>query len=58
MVPQRFQCVRDVAKNGLQVVVCDITFERLKRDRSKTRKGDCLSCVPSGVATVAAPQTK
>ncbi|MCA3585120.1 MAG: DsrE family protein [Methylocystis sp.] len=58
MVPQLFQRVRDVAKNGLQVLLCDITFERLKLDRSRTRKDEFLSFVPSGVATVAALQTK
>lgn len=58
MVPQLFQRVQDVAKNGLQVYLCNITFERLKLDRSKARKADFVSFVPSGVATVAALQAK
>lgn len=53
-----FARVEDLAKNGLAIYLCDITFERLKLDRAKVRKADFVSFVPSGVATVAALQTK
>lgn len=53
-----FERVEDLAKNGLAIYLCDITFERLKLDRAKVRKADFVSFVPSGVATVAALQTK
>lgn len=46
------------AKNGMRVHLCSITFERLKLDRAKARKDEFTSFVPSGVATVAALQTK
>jgi uncharacterized protein len=58
MVPQIFRRVQDVAKDGLQVYLCNITFERLKLDRAKARKADFISFVPSGVAAVAALQAK
>jgi intracellular sulfur oxidation DsrE/DsrF family protein len=58
MVPQIFERVLAQAKNGLKVHLCDITFQRLNLDRSKVRKADFISFVPSGVATVAALQAK
>lgn len=58
MVPKTFEQVQNVAKNGLKVYLCNITFERLKLDREKVRKADFISFVPSGVATVAALQSK
>lgn len=58
MVPQIFERVEAVSKQGLKVHLCNITFERLKLDRSKVRKSDFISFVPSGVATVAALQSK
>ncbi|AVO45090.1 DsrE family protein [Phreatobacter cathodiphilus] len=58
MVPQIFDRVALQAKNGLKVHLCDITFQRLNLDRSKVRKADFISFVPSGVATVAALQAK
>lgn len=58
MVPQIFERVIAQAKNGLKVHLCDITFQRLNLDRSKVRKADFISFVPSGVATVAALQSK
>ncbi|MFG1421282.1 DsrE family protein [Roseixanthobacter liquoris] len=58
MVPQIFEKVEGVAKNGLKVYLCSITFERLKLDRNKVRKADFIAFVPSGVATVAALQNK
>lgn len=58
MVPKLFDRVVDVAKNGLQVYLCDITFERLKLDRAKARSEAFVQFVPSGVATVGALQAK
>jgi uncharacterized protein len=58
MVPQIFPRVQDVAKSGLQVYLCNITFERLKLDRDKVRRADFIRFTPSGVATVAALQSK
>jgi uncharacterized protein len=58
MVPQIFERIAAVAKNGLKVHLCNITFERLKLDHTKVRKADFISFVPSGVATVAALQGK
>lgn len=58
MVPQIFEKVESVAKNGLKVYLCSITFERLKLNRDKVRKADFIAFVPSGVATVAALQNK
>ncbi len=56
--PAIFERIQNVAKNGLKVYLCDITFERLKLDRGKVRTADFISFVPSGVATVAALQSK
>jgi uncharacterized protein len=56
--PQLFQRVSDLAKNGLTVYLCNITFERQKIDREKARKADFIKFVPSGVATIAALQSK
>ena len=58
MVPKIFPNIEAQAKNGLKVYLCSITFERLKLDRSKVRKADWIRFVPSGVATVAAMQSK
>ncbi|MDP2802166.1 MAG: DsrE family protein [Phreatobacter sp.] len=58
MVPQIFERVLAQAQNGLKVHLCDITFQRLNLDRSKVRKADFITFVPSGVATVAALQSK
>lgn len=58
MVPKLFDRVADVAKNGLQVYLCEITFQRLKLEKERVRKADFVHFVPSGVATVAALQAK
>ena len=58
MVPQIFPRVADVAKNGLKVYLCEITFQRLKLDKEKVHKRDFIQFVPSGVATVGALQNK
>ncbi len=58
MVPQIFPRIADVAKNGLNVHLCEITFQRLNLDKGKVRKDSFISFVPSGVATIAALQSK
>lgn len=58
MVPQIFERIDAIAKQGLKVHLCNITFERLKLDRAKVRKAAFIDFVPSGVATVAALQSK
>lgn len=50
--------VNDLSKNGLQVYLCDITFERLKLDRAHARVAPFIAFVPSGVATVGTLQAK
>lgn len=56
--PKTFDRVVDLAKNGLKVHLCEITFQRLKVDKSKVFEAPFMSFVPSGVATVAALQSK
>ena len=58
MVPQIFDRIAAQARSGLKVHLCNITFQRLNLDRTKVRKADFISFVPSGVATVAALQAK
>lgn len=58
MVPQIFERIEAVSKLGMKVHLCNITFERLKLDREKARKAGFIDFVPSGVATVAALQSK
>lgn len=58
MVPKIFERVEDVAKNGLKVHLCEITFQRNKIDKSRAREASFISFVPSGVAAVAALQAK
>ena len=58
MVPKIFERIEDVAKNGLKVHLCEITFDRLKLDKAKARNAAFISFVPSGVAAVAALQAK
>jgi uncharacterized protein len=55
---QHFQRVSDLSKSGLRVLMCNITFERLKLDREKARSAEFIRFTPSGVATVAALQAK
>lgn len=57
-VPKIFERVEALAKQGLKVYLCDITFERQKLDREKARKNPFVQFVPSGVATVANLQSK
>lgn len=58
MVPKIFERIEDVAKNGLKVHLCEITFQRNKIDKSRAREASFISFVPSGVAAVAALQAK
>lgn len=58
MVPKIFERIEDVARNGLKVHLCEITFARLKLDKAKARDADFITFVPSGVATVGALQSK
>jgi hypothetical protein len=56
--PALYERVVALAKNGLKVYLCEITFQRLKVDKSKVKDASFISFVPSGVATVAALQSK
>lgn len=56
--PRIFERVSDLSKNGLKVHLCEITFQRLKLDKGKVHDAPFVSFVPSGVATVAALQSK
>jgi intracellular sulfur oxidation DsrE/DsrF family protein len=47
-----------LSKNGLRALLCNITFTKRNLDRENIRKADFIHLVPSGVATVAALQTK
>ncbi|MFG1348917.1 DsrE family protein [Xanthobacter autotrophicus] len=58
MVPAIFEKVEAVAKNGLRIYLCSITFERLKLDKARARQAPYIAFVPSGVATVGALQNK
>lgn len=50
--------IESLAKIGLKVHLCEITFKRNKIDRTKAREAAFISFVPSGVAAVAALQAK
>ncbi len=58
IAPALFERVTALAKNGLKVHLCEITFQRLKLDKAKVKDAPFISFVPSGVATVAALQSK
>ena len=47
-----------LTKFGVEAYLCEITYKRQKIDMAKTRDGDYLKFVPSGVATVAELQGK
>lgn len=57
-VPQIFSRIAPLAQSGLKIYLCRITFERQKIDMDKARKAPFIHFVPSGVATVAALQSK
>ncbi|WP_156034120.1 DsrE family protein [Bosea sp. 117] len=56
--PELFARAEAIAKNGLKVYLCEITFKRNKLDLSRAKQADFISFVPSGVATCAALQGK
>jgi uncharacterized protein len=56
--PTIFQRVKDLSKNGMKVYLCNITFERQKISVDAAQKADFIRIVPSGVATLAALQSK
>ena len=56
--PALFERATALAKNGLKVHLCEITFQRLKLDKAKVKDAPFISFVPSGVATVAVLQSK
>jgi len=58
MPPEVFQRFEDLAKSGVEVYLCQITFKNNKIDLAKARTNDFIRLVPSGVATVAALQGK
>lgn len=55
---ETFERITALSKNGLKIYLCEITFTRLKLDKSKVKDAPFISFVPSGVATVAALQSK
>lgn len=57
-VPRIFDRIPPLAQLGMKVYLCSITFERQRIDRERARKDTFISFVPSGVATVAALQSK
>jgi intracellular sulfur oxidation DsrE/DsrF family protein len=52
---ERFQ---GLAKHGVEILLCQITFKRNKIDLAKARSEPFIHFVPSGVATVAELQAK
>ena len=58
MPPALFTRFEDLAKLGVEVYLCQITFKNNKIDIAKARKASFIKLVPSGVATVAALQGK
>jgi intracellular sulfur oxidation DsrE/DsrF family protein len=58
MPPEVFTRFVDLAKVGVEVYLCQITFRNNKIDPAKARSDSFIKLVPSGVATVAALQGK
>jgi intracellular sulfur oxidation DsrE/DsrF family protein len=56
--PAVFSRFVDLAKAGVEVYLCQITFRNNKIDPAKARSDGFIKLVPSGVATVAALQAK
>lgn len=56
--PALFTRFADLAKAGVEVYLCRITFKNNKIDLGKARSDSFIKLVPSGVATVAALQAK
>lgn len=57
-VQDLFERYRGLAKMGVEVYLCQITFKRNKIEESRARKESFIKLVPSGVATVAELQGK
>lgn len=55
---ETFERLTALSKNGLKVYLCEITFKRLNIDKAKVKDAPFISFVPSGVAAVAALQSK
>lgn len=53
-----FERVEGLAKSGLKIHLCEITFQRNKIDKANARDFPFISFVPSGVAAVAVLQAK
>ena len=58
MPPEVFQRFQDLSKAGIEVYLCQITFKNNKIDLTKVRTEPFIKLVASGVATVAALQSK
>lgn len=56
--PELYKRVAGLAKFGVEAYLCEITFKRNNIDLGKAKKDSFLKFVPSGVATVAALQSK
>ena len=56
--PETFERITSLSKNGLKVYLCEITFKRLNIDKAKVKDVPFVAFVPSGVAAVAALQSK
>lgn len=53
-----YERYKTLAKLGVEVYLCQITFKRNNIDPAKARTDDFIKLVPSGVGTVAELQTK
>ena len=53
-----FERYTGIAKLGVDIFLCQITFKNNKIDLEKARTEPFIKLVPSGVATVAALQSK
>lgn len=56
--PALFERYQNLAKIGVEVYLCQITFKRNKIDPAKARKDGFIKLVPSGVASLAELQAK
>ncbi|SME99334.1 hypothetical protein SAMN06265365_11497 [Tistlia consotensis] len=56
--PGLFERVEALSKYGFTVRLCETTFRRNKLDPSRARDAEFIAFVPSGVAAVAALQSK
>lgn len=56
--PDLYKRFVGLTKYGIEAYLCQITYKRLNIDPAKTKDGENLRFVPSGVATVAELQSK